>query len=74
MQQYRSNGEKYGPSLYQVEVDYLILEEWANYCDDILNRRTKLGLTMDNVSKKELADYLSSISTYPSAQAELVFH
>lgn len=57
-----------------MEVDYLILEEWANYCDDILNRRTKLGLTMDNASKKELADYLASISTYPSAQAELVFH
>ncbi|APF03062.1 TPA: glycerol-3-phosphate dehydrogenase [Legionella pneumophila] len=67
-------GKKYGPSLYQVEVDYLILEEWANYCDDILNRRTKLGLTMDNASKKELADYLASISNYPSAQAELVFH
>ncbi|KGP64458.1 glycerol-3-phosphate dehydrogenase [Legionella norrlandica] len=69
-----SMGKRFGPFLYQVEVDYLVLEEWANNCDDILNRRTKLGLTMDNASKKELADYLTSISIYPSPQAELVCH
>lgn len=67
-------GKKYGSTLYQVEVDYLVLEEWANSCDDILNRRTKLGLTMDNASKKELADYLASISIYPPAPTALVFH
>lgn len=52
-------GIKYGTSLYQVEVDYLISEEWAQEADDILFRRTKLGLTMDKESKEELAEYLA---------------
>lgn len=69
----KSMGKKYGPSLYQVEVDYLILEEWARNCDDILMRRTKLGLSMDTDSKKELAEYLANITSYP-VQAEPVFH
>lgn len=57
-----SLGKKYGAYLYQVEVDYLIEEEWAQSGDDILKRRTKLDLTMDALGKKELADYLSSCS------------
>lgn len=69
----KSLGKKYGPSLYQVEVDYLIQEEWAKDCDDILTRRTKLGLTMDAQSKKRLADYLATVSPCP-APVEPVFH
>lgn len=68
-----SMGKKFGSSLYQVEVDYLILEEWAKDCDDILKRRTKLILSMDPVSKKELKEYVSSITPCPH-QAESVFH
>jgi glycerol-3-phosphate dehydrogenase len=68
-----SLGKKYGPSLYQVEVDYLILEEWAKDCDDILSRRTKLGLSMDTESKKRLAEYLASITPCPDP-VEPVFH
>jgi glycerol-3-phosphate dehydrogenase len=56
-----SMGKKYGSSLYQVELDYLITEEWAKETDDILLRRTKLGLTMDNNSIKELSIYLGSL-------------
>lgn len=66
-------GKKFGPSLYQVEVDYLVLEEWALSIDDILSRRTKLVLTMDNTSKKELAEYLKTITTFPLL-TESVFH
>ncbi len=68
-----SLGQHFGSSLYQVEVDYLILEEWARDCDDILNRRTKLGITMDPKNKKELDDYLASITSLP-APVELEFH
>lgn len=53
-----SMGTKYGDELYQVEVDYLIKEEWAKNADDILERRTKLGLSMNAACKKKLADYL----------------
>ncbi len=68
-----SMGKKYGSSLYQVELDYLITEEWAKYSDDVLQRRTKLGLIMDNNSKKELEEYLASINPYP-LQSEPVYH
>lgn len=51
-------GVCFSPTLYQVEVDYLLKEEWANNCEDILWRRTKLGLTIDVKGTKALADYL----------------
>lgn len=57
-----SMGEKFGSSLYQVEVDYLVQEEWARESDDLLQRRTKLGLTMDASSKNKLATYLGSLT------------
>jgi len=36
----------YGPGLCEAEVDYLIETEWAEAADDVLWRRTKLGLHM----------------------------
>ena len=39
-----SLGEHFGAGLYQREVDYLMHYEWAQSSDDILWRRTKLGL------------------------------
>ncbi|PYF81106.1 MULTISPECIES: glycerol-3-phosphate dehydrogenase [Marinomonas] len=53
-------GQHFGNQLYQVEVDYLIDHEWARSAEDILWRRTKLGLefTADQVSALE--SYLQS--------------
>ena len=51
----------FGDGLYQVEVDYLCNEEWAQNCDDILWRRTKLGLTFSAENKAILADYLQKL-------------
>lgn len=69
-----SMGKQYGSSsLYQVELDYLINEEWASTLEDVLERRTKLGLTMDSTSKKELATYLASTTSSP-LQSEPVCH
>ncbi|HBI20973.1 MAG TPA: glycerol-3-phosphate dehydrogenase [Legionella sp.] len=47
-------------TLYQVEVDYLMQDEWACCVDDILWRRTKLGLTMEASHQKILSDYMNS--------------
>ncbi|KTD11178.1 glycerol-3-phosphate dehydrogenase [Legionella gratiana] len=70
-----SLGKKYCTYLYQVEVDYLILEEWAQSCDDILKRRTKLELIIDAEGRKNLAEYLSKIILYHHpAEAPLVWH
>ena len=37
-------GQHFGAELYEVEVDYLIENEWAKTAQDILWRRTKAGL------------------------------
>lgn len=68
-------GKKYCTYLYQVEVDYLIEEEWAQNCDDILKRRTKLELIIDTKGREHLANYLSKITLYhPPVEAPLVWH
>lgn len=61
----QSLGKHFGASLYQVEVDYLVSTEWARECDDILIRRTKLGLTMDADSQSQLAAYLATMADRP---------
>ncbi|KTD30689.1 glycerol-3-phosphate dehydrogenase [Legionella maceachernii] len=53
-------GQDFGHGLYQIEVDYLCREEWAKSCDDILWRRTKLGLDFNLKDKQILAHYLHS--------------
>ncbi len=50
----------FGHTLYQAEVDYLIREEWANNIDDILWRRTKLGLAFTPQEKIRLDEYLKN--------------
>jgi glycerol-3-phosphate dehydrogenase len=52
-------GLHFGNGLYQREVDYLLQEEWATTCDDILWRRTKLGLYFTAESSEPLAYYLA---------------
>jgi glycerol-3-phosphate dehydrogenase len=48
-------GQHYGAGLFQCELEYLIDNEWAQCADDILWRRTKLGLRMTALEKKSLA-------------------
>lgn len=55
-------GENFGHGLYAREVKYFISHEWARESDDILWRRTKLGLVMDEAERAALARYLSSRS------------
>ncbi|CDU06831.1 Glycerol-3-phosphate dehydrogenase [Vibrio coralliirubri] len=44
--------------VYQVEIDYLINEEMAMTDEDILWRRTKLGLYMSESEQQTVTDYL----------------
>ncbi len=46
-----------GAGLYQAEVDYLIDREWATCAEDILWRRSKLGLHMPPGTARALDDY-----------------
>lgn len=51
-------GEHLGAGLYAREVEYLVHEEWARDADDILWRRTKLGLFLNARQTEHLASYL----------------
>ena len=53
-------GEHFGQTLYQAEIDYLLREEWAETAEDILMRRTKLGLNATDSTKSALETYLKS--------------
>lgn len=46
------------PGLYEREIDYLRREEWARSAEDLLWRRTKLGLHLPGESAGELATWL----------------
>ncbi|MEX1829727.1 glycerol-3-phosphate dehydrogenase [Luteibacter sp. CQ10] len=52
-------GEHFGADLYQAEVDYLVRHEWATEAEDILWRRSKLGLRVDPDGVRRLTDYLA---------------
>jgi glycerol-3-phosphate dehydrogenase len=56
-------GIYFGESLYQREVDYFIECEWAQTPDDILWRRTKAGLSLDDNAQQALARYMASRAT-----------
>jgi glycerol-3-phosphate dehydrogenase len=42
------------------EVRYLMEKEWARFPDDILWRRTKLGLTMSPADREALAAFMAA--------------
>jgi glycerol-3-phosphate dehydrogenase len=51
-------GTHLGDGLYTREVDFLVDQEWARAPDDILMRRTRLGLHATQETKDNLAAYL----------------
>ena len=53
-------GKDFGNELYQAEVDYLIEQEWARTAEDILWRRTKLGLEFTDDQVTALEEYVQS--------------
>jgi glycerol-3-phosphate dehydrogenase len=54
-------GEIFGSDLTQAEVDYLLNHEWARTTEDILYRRTKLGIRMSQDGLERLSRYLESL-------------
>ena len=52
-------GPAFGPELTGAEVRYLMAKEWARFPDDILWRRSKLGLTMPSGDREALAAFMT---------------
>jgi glycerol-3-phosphate dehydrogenase len=51
-------GRDFGHGLSEAELDYLVTREWAMTAQDVLWRRTKLGLRMDAAQISEVAQWL----------------
>lgn len=51
-------GEEVAPGLYEAELAYLRNEEWATTADDVLWRRSKLGLHVDAAARARVADWM----------------
>jgi glycerol-3-phosphate dehydrogenase len=55
-------GRAFGAGLTEAEIRYLIAQEWAREPDDVLWRRTKLGLHLDASERQAVADFMHSQS------------
>jgi glycerol-3-phosphate dehydrogenase len=55
-------GQAFGPELTEAEVCYLMKKEWARFPDDVLWRRSKLGLTMAAEHREALAAFMAKAS------------
>ena len=52
-------GEDFGSGLFEREVDFLIASEWARTAEDVLFRRTKLGLRFQTGAVERVERYMA---------------
>lgn len=52
-------GLHFGENIYEAEITYLMEAEWARTAEDILWRRTKLGLHLSDETKAAIEDYIN---------------
>ncbi len=63
-------GQDFGGGLTRAEADYLVVHEWARTSEDILWRRSKLGLHVQPGTVEALTEYLRTQSAKrPAAKA-----
>ncbi|MBQ4834180.1 glycerol-3-phosphate dehydrogenase [Pseudoalteromonas sp. MMG010] len=55
-------GQHFGHGLFAAEVDYLLANEWAHTAYNILWRRTKLGLRLDETQTSALNRYIEQLT------------
>jgi len=67
----RSLGRDFGASLSEAEVRYLVAREWAQTAEDIVWRRTKLGLRLTPQQIQALGQWLAESPGGQKAQQEL---
>ncbi len=59
-QGWQALGRDFGGGLTAAEVDYMRQEEWAVSAEDVLWRRSKLGLRLSEAQQSALAEYLAT--------------
>ena len=55
-------GHNFGGGLHEVEVGWLMRNEWACTAEDVLWRRSKLGLRLSTAEQLALADWMANVS------------
>jgi glycerol-3-phosphate dehydrogenase len=55
-------GARFGADLFAAEVRYLMAHEWAQTADDVLWRRSKLGLRLSDQERARLAEFMAEAS------------
>jgi glycerol-3-phosphate dehydrogenase len=63
-------GAEVAPNLYESELTYLHDHEWARCADDVLWRRTKLGLHYSPAEQAQVAQWWAARYGAPATQAE----
>ncbi|MFC3393472.1 glycerol-3-phosphate dehydrogenase [Brenneria rubrifaciens] len=61
-------GENFGHGLYEAELRYLVEKEWAITLDDVIWRRTKLGMQLSETQKQRVSEWLD---TYRHQEAKV---
>lgn len=61
-------GREVAPDLYEAELSYLVSHEWARTAEDILWRRSKLGLGMDEAHVRAVERWLAGLSAQQAGE------
>jgi glycerol-3-phosphate dehydrogenase len=62
-------GRDFGAGLTETEIDHLVANEWAMTLDDIIWRRSKLGLRLSSAERQEIARYIGDHAATESSSA-----
>lgn len=63
-------GRHFGAGLYEAELRYLMDREWAMTVDDVLWRRSKLGLRVSDAEAEAISDFMDAQSSDHRLAAE----
>ncbi|MBV1883140.1 MAG: glycerol-3-phosphate dehydrogenase [Pseudomonadales bacterium] len=64
-------GQHFGHHLYEVECDFLVEYEWADNANDVIWRRSQLGLLFDADQQKALSQWFDKAYQYKPAVRQL---
>ena len=64
-------GEQFGATLTQQETEFLVQQEWARQADDILWRRSKLGLHMSVAERQVFIDWFNERYAQPVSSQQV---
>jgi len=63
-------GAEIAPGLFEAELNYLCQEEWATTAEDVLWRRSKLGLHLNEEQRERVANWMKSKNKNMNKQAD----